>query len=145
MIDKDFTDEEVQLIADHLIEMKNTTRYRKFTANPGKTLIELNTKLKTGSLVVIDNNGIMVASTYVPFYSEKPSAYCDVFYVAEKARGKGVGSELMRKYISWAKEKKCSEAQFGVSSQKNLDHSKAMVEKLGFEEIGSQFSLKLEA
>ena len=72
--------------------------------------------------------GMITASVYRIPYLKK--AYLDDFVVDETYRGQGIGSQLFRRAVELAKEKRAAYVDF-TSSPKRIESNK-LYEKLGF-------------
>ena len=88
--------------------------------------------------------GAMIGVTHQLWYSKKKQAADLFFYVTEK--GIGVGANLMRRFISWAKDNPgVKEIILGVTSGiGDSERTKKLYERMGAMRIGDTFVLPQE-
>ncbi len=88
--------------------------------------------------------GAMIGVTHQLWYSKKKQATDLFFYVTEE--GIGVGANLMRRFISWAKDNPgVKEIMLGTTSGiGDVERTKKLYERMGAMRIGDTFVLPQE-
>ena len=88
--------------------------------------------------------GAMIGVTHQLWYSRKKQATDLFFYVTEE--GIGVGANLMRRFISWAKDNPgVKEIMLGTTSGiGDVERTKKLYERMGAMRIGDTFVLPQE-
>jgi GNAT superfamily N-acetyltransferase len=72
---------------------------------------------------------------------EKPFAFIEDVFVAEECRGRGVGSELVRRLVEESKSRGCY--KIIMTSRYSKPQVHALYERLGFRDHGKEFRLDL--
>lgn len=91
----------------------------------------------------IDGNieGVMIGVSNPLWYSRKKQAADLLLYVTEK--GKGTGTFLMRRYISWAKKQPgVKEIMIGTVSGIEYERTCKLYERMGAEKIGAIYYIE---
>ena len=88
--------------------------------------------------------GALIGVTHQLWYSRRKQASDLFFYVTEN--GKGVGANLMRRFISWAKNNPgVKEIMLGTTSGiGDMERTKKLYQRMGAVRIGDTFVLPQE-
>lgn len=88
--------------------------------------------------------GVMVSELVNPAFSFDKVAENSILYVEKEYRGSLTGKKFISSYKKWAEEQGVKAAYIGTSSGINTERVKKFYSKLGFQEVGSDFQLRLE-
>ena len=98
-----------------------------------------------GFRISITDNGFEVGRAYIYLMHndlrDRPFALMEDVYVDDSHRGKGIGSELVRKVIETAKESNC----YKLIATSRISRPKVheLYQKLGFSQHGFEFRIDL--
>ena len=98
-----------------------------------------------GIRIAITDNGLEVGRAYIYLMHndlhDRPFALVEDVYVDESYRGKGIGSELVRKVIETAKESNC----YKLIATSRISRPKVheLYQRLGFSQHGFEFRIDL--
>tara|TARA_R100001460_G_scaffold16254_6_gene35629 strand:- start:450 stop:920 length:471 start_codon:yes stop_codon:yes gene_type:complete len=86
-----------------------------------------------------ENVGFIFGSIYQLYFSQTFAANSDIWYVRPEYRGGLIGVLLLRCFEKWAKEKGARFLVNGSSSGISLERTHKLIERLGYESVGSEY------
>tara|TARA_A100001391_G_C5018026_1_gene265062 strand:+ start:383 stop:853 length:471 start_codon:yes stop_codon:yes gene_type:complete len=86
-----------------------------------------------------ENVGFIFGSIYQLYFSETFAANSDIWYVRPEYRGGLIGVLLLRNFEKWAIQKGARFLVNGSSSGISLERTHKLIEKLGYESVGSEY------
>ena len=86
-----------------------------------------------------ENVGFIFGSIYQLYFSQTFAANSDIWYVRPEYRGGLIGVLLLRNFERWAIEKGARFLVNGSSSGISLERTHKLIERLGYESVGSEY------
>lgn len=86
-----------------------------------------------------ENVGFIFGSIYQLYFSQTFAANSDIWYVRPEYRGGLIGVLLLRCFEKWAKENGARFLVNGSSSGISLERTHKLIERLGYESVGSEY------
>ncbi len=76
-------------------------------------------------------------------FSKQVYATDNITYIFKEHRSLTAITALVKSYVAWAKERKVKQIRWGQSTGYKMDKFAILAKRLGFEQIGAQFSMEL--
>ena len=85
--------------------------------------------------------GVFIGSISRFYFGDDQLASDLLWYVDKDYRGTRVGVRLLKEFKKWATEKNVNRIQVGISSGLSMDRTGALLEKMGFTQIGGLYKV----
>ena len=85
--------------------------------------------------------GVFIGSISRFYFGDDQLASDLLWYVDKDYRGTRVGVRLLKEFKKWATEKNVKRIQVGISSGLSMDRTGALLEKMGFTQIGGLYKV----
>lgn len=86
-------------------------------------------------------SGVFIGSISEFYFGNDRLASDLLWYVGEAYRGTRVGIRLLKEFQKWATEQNVNRIQVGISSGMSMDRTGALLERMGFSQIGGLYKV----
>jgi GNAT superfamily N-acetyltransferase len=83
--------------------------------------------------------GVFVGGLSEFYFGNDVLAYDLLWYVGKEYRGSRTGLRLLKMFESWATDLGADRIQVGISSGLSMDRTGALLERMGFSQIGGLY------
>lgn len=128
-------------------KMHSESEFHSLHWNEEKVLKWLDTNIKSPNRFVYcayDNDalaGVFVGSISEFYFGNDRLASDLLWYVGEDYRGTRVGVRLLKEFYKWATEQNVNRIQVGISSGLAMARTGALLERMGFTQIGGLYKV----
>lgn len=126
-------------------EMHEESEFRDIHWNPEKVNTWLHNNVKNPKrFVMCAYDGDKLAGIFIgglsEFYFGNDLLASDLlWYVGKEYRGSRTGLRLLKMFQSWASDLGANKVQVGISSGLSMDRTGALLERMGFSQIGGLY------
>jgi RimJ/RimL family protein N-acetyltransferase len=85
--------------------------------------------------------GVFIGSISEFYFGNDRLASDLLWYVGEEYRGTRIGIRLLKEFQKWATEQNVDRIQVGISSGMSMERTGALLERMGFSQIGGLYKV----
>jgi len=87
--------------------------------------------------------GLLCGALATHYFGPALYAYDFAWYVTPKQRGSSTAIRMLKKFEKWAKDRGALEVHLGVTTGVSPEKTAKMFERMGYEFVGSNYTLKI--
>lgn len=120
-----------------------------FSGTKVQQILEGNVNNKAFFCNIVEDDGVVAgalcASCVEFMFSREVFAQDHITYIREGHRSLAAITALVRSYVVWAKERRVRQVRWSQSTGFKIEKFAVLAKRLGFEQIGTHFSMEIGA